>query len=287
MKFIAVWAPAMMMLYPMHQLKADDWIGLPSKVQWVAGLQYTDEQNDDHSTLFYLSRSSDPVSLDLQYSESVLSDDTNRFDSDSFNANIRGSITDSVELGVGYRFQGQRQQLEIELYSLQIACNPFPFFSSLEYADGDLYIYTREDLTDSRIPDSVRSDMNLTSLQLGWWFDDFSLSASYQQADYEVNVSALDTRPLIQYIVKPSALAQSGLLVAYQSSISLNFPLTDDQVSLHLMSTTSAVDHSDVDAWQCDWLHLLDRHFSLLLSVNRSDNEEDNWSFSAGLEWNS
>jgi len=272
---------------PSLTVAQDDWIGLDAKTSWIAGMRFTEGETGDSTQSVYLSLTSpDDITLDLQYSDTNLVDKSETFESENFFGQLNLPVDGNIYLGFNYLFQGNQKELEIEQLGLLLSYDAYPLFTSLEYNDGDLYIFTRDDISPIlNIPDSVRSELSATTLQLGWWFNDISLFFLHQQYDYEKDISALETRPLLQLLVKPAALTQAGLLIDSSSSISLSFLAPQRELTGHLFTTRSALDKSETRSIQLDWMETLGSQSSLFLSLNRSDEAEDNWSFSAGLEW--
>jgi hypothetical protein len=290
MKASCLWISMIALLsFQTTVLAQDDWIGLNAESIWTTGFRITEDETDDSTKTLYLSlTTSTSITLNLQYADSTLVDSTQNFDSESFYGQIILPISSDFYLGLGYKFEGQQKELEVEQKSINLSYVRYPFFSSLEYSDGNLLIFIRDEIPNElNIPSSVRSDLSASSVEIGWWFDNFSLSALYQSYDYELDISALDSRPLLQLLVKPAALAQTGLLISQTSSFNLTIPLQHRELSWHLFSTRSALDNSDTQSLQMDWIESLAKQTSLFLSLSRSDEAEDNWTISAGLEWNS
>lgn len=267
---------------------AEEWIGLDSVPSWVAGFQLTEDTGEDNSKTVYLSKTlAGNTVLDLQYSTTSLTDSSDSFDSDTFSSQLGWTVTDEFNLGFKYQFQGKKNELENNQYALLLGYNPFPLSVSVEWLQGELFIYTRDRITaQSKLPDSIQSDLSSTTFSIGWWFENFQLSASLQQYSYEANISALQSRPLLQLLVKPAALAQSGLLLSEQSSVSLTIPFEERDLALHLLDSRSAVDDSKSHSIQLDWVETINSNTRLTLSINRSREDSDYWSLSAGLEWN-
>lgn len=271
---------------------SEDWIGLGLDLDqgpsWIVGIQFTEDESKDSSRIVYLSKTlGSQVTLDLQYGTTRLVDQNDSFDSDSFYGQLDWAAGDEVDVALSYRFQGHRNEFEIDQYGLQFSYNPYPASFAVEVLQGELFIHTRDNLPfDFDTSDNVQSDLSATTVSVGWWFENFRLSAMQQRFDYEINISALGSRPLLQLLVKPAALAQSGLLISDQSRISLDIPLSERALALHLLSSRSEVNNSKTKSVQFDWLEALTDSTSLALSINRSDEDQDNWSLSAGLEWN-
>ncbi len=267
---------------------AGEWIGLEARTSWLTGIHYEQDESGNSTHSLYLSSIlQDSITFDLQLGRSTLVDQTGTFDSHAYHGRLGWWISSDINLGLSYSFQGQVQELEIEHYGIALDWNPYPAFLSLQLSRGELFLYARDEIIFRNAPERVQSDIDANTVSLGWWFEHFRLSATMQTFTYELNLRALDRRPLIQSLVKPAALAQTGLLISEQYSIELNYPLLKRDLAWHLLSTRSALDDSETRALQFDWVEPLGKHSSLLLSVYRSDEQQDNWSFGVGLEWNS
>ena len=277
------------LLMPVVALAAnDDWIGLDDAPATRAGFNLSRDQQDNTGFELYLQQQLSPASqIDLDFSRDRLAQSDQTFNSDDFNARLALDLNPAWRTTLGYRFQGQRQQLEIEQFSLRAEYTPYPGFIALELSSGDLSLFTRNDVPARFNPGQVvHSNLNSAQVTVGWWFEDFSLSAQYRNIDYQRDVSQLETRPLLQLLVEPGALAQSGLLLSRQASIDLAFPLQQNQFGAHLQSSTSALNRQSVHSLQLDWTQQLDSHLDALFFISRNQGSEPNWTLSAGLEWN-
>ena len=151
---------------------------------------------------------------------------------------------------------------------------------------GDVAVFTRPEIAIRRnIAHKISSDMSAIRLQFGWWFENFSLSAEHQNFNYQRDLSALSSRPLLQRVVKTAALAQTGLLISEQSSIDLYYPLDNRSLGGHIFFSRSAVDSSRSQSVQFDWTENLQKNIDLTLTINHSDDSSNVWSVSAGLQW--
>jgi hypothetical protein len=264
---------------------AEEWIGLDDEPPMIIGFQYSEEEQGDHSRLVYLSV---PVastnSLDVNYSQTTLIDEDIRFDSDSLYAGINVEIDELFAISLNYQFQGRRNELEIERYGFQLIENPYPFSAQLGYSFGEVLIFTQQDIfPNANIPENIQSDMDVLEVQLGWWFDRFGINISHRNYEYQKQLSALGSRPLFQLLVKPGVLVQTGLLLAEQTDLSLQFPLEQRSLILYWSSSRSEVDDSRAHSLQMDWTEYLTEQTGLLISVGRFD--DSNWHLGLGLEW--
>lgn len=268
---------------------SDEWIGLQQKTSWTAGLHLNHYESGDSShDLYFFTTLPGSTYLNIQMGESTLEDNGNSFDSDSYLGQLGWSVSGEIDLGFSYQYQGKSQQLEIQQYAMQLDWIPYPAFAALEYSRGDVHVFTRDvNLPIRDIRNRVESDVQSYTFGVGYWFDAFSLSARHQRFDYELNFSRLDDSPILQLLLQPGALVQTDLLVSEQSSISLDYPLDKRFLAWHVLISRSALDNSETRALQFDWIEPLNRNSSLFVSLNRTDDEQDNWSFGVGLEWNS
>ena len=265
---------------------AEEWIGLNDEPPMIIGFQYSEEEQGNRSKLVYLSL---PVastnSLDVNYSQTTLIDEDNRFDSDSLYAGINVEIDEVFAISLNYQFQGQRNELEIDRFGFQLIVNPFPFSAQLGYSFGEVLIFTQQDIfPNANIPENIQSDMDVLEVQVGWLFDRFGFNVSHRNYDYQKKLSALGSRPLFQLLVKPGVLVQAGLLLAEQTDLSLQYPLEQRSLAWHWSSSRSEIDDSRVHSLQMDWIEYLTEQTGLLISVGRSD--DFNWFLGLGLEWN-
>lgn len=268
---------------------SDEWMGLQQESYWSAGLRLNHYESGDSShELYFFTTLAGSTFLNIQLGESTLEDNGNTFDSNSYLGQLVWSVSSETDLGFSYQYQGKSQELEIQQYAMQIDWGPYPAFLTLEFSTGDVYVYTRDVNPLTRdIPDRVKSDLKSYTYGAGYWFDTFSLSARHQRFDYTLNFSRLDASPILQLLLQPGALAQTDLLVSEQTSISLDYPLDKRYLAWHLLISRSELDNSETRALQFDWIEQLNKNSSLFLSLNRSDEDQDNWSFGVGLEWNS
>jgi len=267
----------------------NDWIGLDDEAPATrVGLLLTRDEQANSTQALYLQRLlSDAVTLDINISRDRLDHPQQVFNSDDFKSTLAFELNPDWSSTVGYQFQGQRAELEIEQFSLRIDYAPYPAFGSLEISAGDVTLFPRDDLP-ARFNSAtgITSNMSSRQLELGWWFDDFTLSARYLDMDYQRDITQLETRPLLQTLVKPGALAQSGLLIARQASIDFSLPLELHRLAAHISSTTSALNHQSIRSVQLDWNHHIGKQWDGMIFISRYLDDDPDWTLSVGIEWN-
>ncbi len=285
----------MMKLYPgllavlglltSSMLLAEEWIGLDVEPPLIFGLSFSKTDKDTYTDNLYLSLPvSSAIGLDFDYSETTFIDDQVRFDSDSLLLGVDAEIESGAGFSLSYQFQGQREELEIEQYRFQLSFDLYPIDLRFGYGFGELRLFTRRDIRSSPvIPDYFQSDMNILDVGLDWWFDNLSFGLFHQRYDYEKRVSSLGSRPLLLFRVKPGVLAHSGLLLAEQTSLSIQSLYEHTGLAWNWSSSRSELDDSSVQSLQMDWTGYFGEHTGLIVSLGVTS--EDEWMVGLGLEW--
>jgi hypothetical protein len=289
-KPVLMWAFICVMLINKTGSCSEDWIGLPAESAWAVGFRlYQDESDDSSQELFLFTTLTENTTMNVQLGRSILQGESSSFDSENISALIDWSTSSEVNLGIGYEFQGKSKELEIDQYVLQLGWTPYPFFYTFQYSNGDVYIFTQKTRNSNNpsIPIRLQSDVNSQALSIGYLMDSLTLTARFQHYEYELDLTVLKRRPLLSTLIKPAALTQSGLLISEQFSFSVDYPLEGRDLTWHLLSSRSALDNDETFALQFDWIEHLGKHSSLFVSLNRSDEEQANWSLGMGLEWSS
>ena len=265
----------------------DDWIGLEPEPSLTLGYIYSHDQADNSTRSIYLSKQlTEAATINIDLSKDRLQNRFDTFQSYSVYGQLDWLFENQLNLAASYQFQGQKAELEVRQYSVQLGYSPYPAFMSIEFMSGNVEIFTREVIPRIiDIADRLASDFNATTYHIGWWFDLFSLSVRHQIFDYKRDISVLSSRPLLQLLIKPAALVQSGLLLSDRTTLSIDYPLEKRRLTGHIMQTRSAISNLITRSVQLDWSESINNSTSLILSINRSDEQQDNWFFSIGLEW--
>ena len=275
----------MLCLLSNSPLLAEEWVGLDVEPPTILGIGTSGTDQQSRTTTLYLTLPMAAASaLQFDYSQATFVDDEISFDSDNLFLGFDAEVDAELEISLNYQFQGQLSEIEIEQYGIQLNYAPQAFNAMLGYSLGEVRLFTREDIRPAPITaDFFQSDMNVIEIGLDYWFDNMGFGFLHQLYDYEKRGSLLVNTPRLQIRVKPGVLAQSGLLLAEQSSLSFQSQFENSGLSLNWSASRSELDDSRVQYLQVNWIEYFGDYTALILSVGVSD--EDEWLAGLGLEW--
>jgi hypothetical protein len=264
----------------------DDWIGLNEEPLTLFGYAYSmgQDNSDSHRLTLYheLDSSTD---VNLQYSRNTTATDTRDFDYDDVSGQLSFLADDNLRLGISYQYQGEEQELEITNLGLLGSYTWFPYSFSFEYREGNLDVFTQREITSSLVPDQINSDMHSQHYSFNWFYQDYGIYLNHQRFHYQKNIAALNTQPLLQAVIKPGALANSGLLLSDSSSAGITWYLDQRELSWLVSSTRYEVDSSRTASLLFEWRET-QQDLSVSYSAGITDESSDNLSFGIGFEWN-
>lgn len=267
-------------------VQAEDWLGLEDEPQTQLGYRYSLGQDDSDSHQFTLYHELDPsANLNLQYSRNTTATESDDFEYDDVMGQLALQAAENLRLGISYQYQGKDQELEITNVGLLASYSWLPVTLTAEYRQGSLSLYTLSNISSPRVPERIDSDMSSLHLSLNWFYQDYAFYLNYQSFDYEKNVSALDTQALLQALVKPGALANTGLLLDSSTAAGITLYQQQRELSWLVSSTRYATDNSQSSSLQFDWREILSK-FNIIYSAGITDESQDNLSFGIGFEWN-
>ncbi len=267
-------------------VQAEDWIGLEDDPVTQLGYNYSFSQDDSDSHQFSLYHELDSsTDLNLQYSRNNTATDTQDFDYQDVMGQLGWQAAENIRLGISYQYQGKKQELEISNLGFLGSYTQFPFTFAAEYRQGSLSIFTQRNISAAHVPDQIDSDMSSQHFTINWFYQDYAFYINYQRFNYQKDISALDKQPILQAVVKPGALANSGLLVDTSSSIAVTLYQQQRELSWLLATTRYATDNSQTASLQFDWRQIMS-NLNIIYSAGITDASQDNLSFGIGLEWN-
>ncbi len=267
-------------------LCAQQWMGLETQSQTIISLEASiDEASNNGLALNLATSLGEQFWLDLAFSNNTVKDDANTFHSSQIVTQLSWFISDATELRIAYQYEGENNELEMRQNNIQWDYNPYPWNISVCYALGEVDLFTRNDLNLNQLPNKINSEFNAYNLTLGWWFDYFKLSLSQTHYDYDKDLTLLASRPRLQLILKPEVFIHSSILLTQQQTISLQIPLQQHTLFLHLQAIQSAVDNSTVDVLSVEWQQDLASNTRLLIHFNQLLNQSQTWAVAVGLEW--
>ncbi len=265
----------------------DDWITAPTTEPLVLSVSIGVLEGGDSSLGGQLSLPlGDHLVLDLAGSRTRLEDNGGQFDSNDLEARIRFRLGDQVRLLAGWRFQGQSDELEIRQYHLGFAHETGSFDIALRLHRGSATVYSRSGLSGFfDIPERRRTDLSGWSVSLGGSGDDWGWFADWEALQYDDDLSALGRLRLLQLIIEPGALRQTGLLIRDRGSFGLIRYLDRDSWSLGLTQTRNEVDGERSRDLGLDGQIAWGKNRWLLMGIGYGLDAGQPWSASIGLQW--
>ncbi len=268
------------------RVQAEDWIGLEDEPVTQLGYNYSFGQDDSDSHQFSLYHELDAsTDLNLQYNRNNTVTDTQDFDYDEVMGQLSWQAAEHIRLGFSYQYQGKNQELEIANLGLMGSYTQFPFTFTAEFRAGSLSIFTKNNISAPQIPKQVDSDMWSQHFTVNWFYQDYSFYMNYQRYDYQKDITALDTEPVLQAVVKPGALANTGLLLDTSTSTGVTLYQQQRELSFLLASTHYATDNSHTSSLQFAWRQIMS-NLNIIYTAGMTDESQDNLSFGIGFEWN-
>ncbi len=267
-------------------LQAEDWIGLENEPVTQLGYRYAFGQDDSDSHQFSLYHELDAsTDVNLQYSRNNTASDSEDFDYTDLMGELSWQTSENFRLGVNYQYQGKNQELEISNLGFLGSYTNFPFTFTAEFRQGSLDLYTQSNITSPLVPDRINSDMSSQHFSLNWFYRDYGFYINYQRYDYEKDLTPLDTQPLLQALIKPGALANTGLLLDSSTAAGVTLYEQQRELSWLLATTRYATDNSQTTSLQFDWRQIMPK-LNIIYSAGMTDESQDKLSFGIGLEWN-
>lgn len=276
-------------LLPGALAAAEDWIGLEEEdLPILIGLDLgQDEAGDSNAAISVSLPLGQNAGYDGYYSSTQLSDDDQEFDSLVLASSVWFQLTELLGLEVQHFFEGNESELEKETLGIALDLTQGAWNFRLQLDDGELLIFTRDDATDflnSLIPDRLESDVSAYRLALGWQAEQWYWQTSYQEFDYDADLTRLDQSRFLQFVIKPSALAQSSLLIERNTSLLVGHADLDDDFSVLISQDRSAIDESYDEYLVLNWQRWASKNFGYLLAAS-FPLPADEIGLTLGLRW--
>ncbi len=226
------------------------------------------------------------LSVDLSASQTRLEDRDGFFTSLDLSGDLELRIDSHNRLGGGLRFQGQRGELEIERHRLGWTLNSGSLELALAWHFGRVTVFSRSDI-DGRfnLPRSRSFDTDGWSLRLSTLGNDWGGYLSWERHDYDQDLSVLERHPLLQWLIEPGALQQTGLLLSERLGLGLSHYQERYSWSLGLSRQRNGVDGETSRDLSLDGQYTLNPSWQLLLGLGYGLDAEQPLSLSAGLQW--
>ena len=251
---------------------SDEWLGMEPEQPILIGFDLGRDEVEDLSAAFVLSLPlGNSAGYYGYYGNTELSDDGQEFDSLTLATVIWFELSELIELEVQHFFEGNTDELEKETLGLSLALTRGDWNFRVQLEDGDLLIFTNDEIRDflnRSVPDRFNSDVSAYALALGRQADPWYWQISYQQFDYEEDLTPLSRSPFAQFIFKSSALTQSSLLISRSTSLLLGHADYDNDYSISIYQDKSAIDDSKEESLLLSWQHWANQQLGYLFAAS-------------------
>ncbi len=265
----------------------EDWIDTPTREPTSLYASFTRDQQQNQTLSFGLSLPlGDAAGLSLFLDRSRLQGDGEDVDSSDIGGELGLRIDQRLQLFGGYRYQGQAGDLEIGRWSLGARLGGERLALRIDYANGPVTVYARDDLPPNwRVASSRDIDSERWTLQLDGGGSDWAWFATWSDFDYASDLSRIGSSALLQLILSPGALEQADLLPERQLRLGLQWLAGENSLGLQWAQSRNAVDGDTSDSLALDLSHPLSARMSLQFGVGHVLDSDQPWSLTAGLEW--
>ncbi len=153
----------------------------------------------------------------------------------------------AVSVGIAYDKQDSDDAIDIDGISVTVVVNKGNFSFSLTPGQRNISLSLNERLRSKRQAPTIESRDILVSAS---WFasTDWSISATYSNADYNENVGRLATDPRVQLVFSPETLQLSTGLEKRRFTAGIQRYFAQLDTGLEWSHSVSAIDHSTADS---------------------------------------
>ena len=267
---------------------AEEWLGLDAVDPGYLGVELSIEDSGDLGAAAGFALPLGPASgFQGDYSVSEFSDGEDEFDNLLLASRVWLELTSMLDLELMHFFEGNDDELEKETLGVGFNLRRGDWYFRVHYEDGDLLIFTRDDVFDflpNRLPDRFETDVSVYGLRIGWQDLEWYWEAARQRYDYSDDLDALGTSAFAQFIVKSSALAHSSLLVSEYRSLLVGRSDPDNDYAILLWRDHSAIDESRGATMTLSWQHWAGENLGYLLAISVPGDDEV-VGLTLGLRW--
>lgn len=267
---------------------ADEWLGLDDLNPAYLGLEVSVENSGDLGAAAGFTIPLGPAAgFDGDYSLSEFSDGEDEFENLLLVSRVWLELSAMLELELFHAFEGNDDELEKETLGIGFKWQRNDWYVRVHYEDGDLLIFTRDDLLDflsDRLPDRFETDVSAQGLRFGWQGLEWYWEAARQRYDYADDLSSLGESAFAQFIVKSSALAHGSLLVSEYTFLLVGRGDPYNDYSILLWHDRAAIDDLANDTMTLSWQHWARDNLGYLLAISVPGENED-IGLTLGLRW--
>ena len=246
---------------------------LDSKPRSSLWVEY--QEHDDDSTDFYMDLGlylNDTNKLTIGIGESQLQDFNQSIDSNSYNIQLLHQTKNNFDMGIGYNYWGDDNELWTETYSLIFTLYGDGYSLRLQPRFTTLNIYTVPIMGTRHLGDSDSEGWGLTFSYYG--FKDWVINISGTDYDYDADLTKLNTL-LAQFIFSNATLLLSDSFIEKSTTFEIKKQFYDFDLGFVFGQSVSAIDHSKVDNMAVNFEWYFSNDYSLFLETGTAEPKSD------------
>lgn len=275
-------------LLPTGAVAAEDWLGLDDALPATVALELTrDDSGDTGGALGIFAPLGGAAGLQGDYAVATVSDGDNEFDNWLLASRVWIELSDLLDLELMHIFEGNDNELEKETLGIGLNLHRGDWYFKLHLEDGDLLIFTRDELGDFfnvAFPDHFETGVSAAAVRFGWQSSAWYWELARQRFDYADDLEPLGRSAFAQFIVKSSALAHSSLLLTESTSLLIGHADFANDYAMLLWRDRAAIDATTSSTLTLSWRHWPVANLGYLLAVSVPGDDQF-LGLTLGLQW--
>jgi hypothetical protein len=193
-------------------------------------------------------------------------------------------LNEDFDLIIERHFEGEQQQLEINFSVIGIRQYLASWQWSFSYQLGDFLIFPNTNLgLENPLQSPVKTSIEGYSIGLSRESGPIYWQLVYQEKRYDRNLTQLQTRPILPFLLQPGALVQDFLLLEDQLQFTAGYLLDDFDISIAISETTSAVDQKTRQGRLLGVYYVITDSLQIVFNLGQPEGLEQQ--VAAGLRW--
>lgn len=233
------------------------------------------QTSDDDSTDFYLDMGlylNSSGKLIIGIGESQIHDFNQSIDTTNYNLHFIHQSENNVDIGIGYSYWGNDDDLWTETVELLLAFHSENFSLRLQPRFTTLNAFTAPLAGRRRHGDSDGEGLGVSISYYG--IKDWIFTFSTTEYDYDADLTKFDTL-LAQLIFSNTTLLLSDSFLEKSRSFEIKKQFNNFDLGLLIGESTSAIDRSKVDTAAVNLESFINRNYSLFIETGKAEPESD------------
>lgn len=244
-------------MFPLNSFATESFLDYLSQVDDSPRLSFWMEyqSSDDDSTDFYMEMGL-PVNpenrLQIGIGESQLHDENQGIDTSNYSIQLVHQTPGNVDLGIGYSYWGNDDELWTETVELLMAIHGDNFSIQIQPRFSKLNIYTVPIMGTRRLGDTDSEGWGISFNYYG--LKNWLLTISGTDYEYDADLTKLNTL-LSQFVFSNTTLLLSDSFLEKSTTLEIKKQFNTFDLGFAVSQSTSAIDHSEIDhnALNLEW----------------------------------